>query len=99
VDDVVSAERGGDKIKIDYREVLDVVTFKRFSDMREIRKRVGLDEGVPPYAVFTDAELAELAKMEVVTSEVIKNIKGIGEKKLEKYGHHFITKTTDAPSK
>lgn len=77
--------------KIDYREVLDEVSFKRFSQMREIRKSLSKAEAIPAYAVFTDEELAELARIEdALTLDKMKNIKGIGEKKLEKYGHHFI---------
>ena len=97
VDDVAAAER--EKVKVDYREVLDEVTFKRFSALREIRKRVAQEDAVPAYAVFTDGELAELAKVEVLTPEIIKQVKGIGEKKLEKYGHHFLPKLTDEKSK
>jgi superfamily II DNA helicase RecQ len=90
VDDVAAAER--EKVKVDYREVLDDATFKRFSALREIRKRVGQEDGVPAYAVFTDAELAELAKLETLTLEAIKQLKGVGEKKAEKYAHHFLPK-------
>jgi superfamily II DNA helicase RecQ len=43
--------------------VLDDATFKRFSALREIRKRVGQEDGVPAYAVFTDAELAEIDRI------------------------------------
>ncbi len=97
VDDVAAAER--EKVKIDYREVLGEASFNRFSAMREIRKKVAQDDAVPPYAVFTDFELAELAKLETVTPAAIQNVKGIGEKKLEKYGHHFLTKKADEKSK
>jgi superfamily II DNA helicase RecQ len=97
VDDVAATER--EKIKVDYREVLDEASFKRFSAFREIRKKVAQEDVVPPYAVFTDGELAELAKMETVTTESIKSVKGIGDKKLEKYGRHFVTPVTDEESK
>ena len=96
VDDVSVAER--EKAKVDYREVLGEVAFGRFTAMREIRKKVALDDAVPAYAVLTDGELAELAKVEVITAATLKNVKGIGEKKLEKYGHHFFTKTPDEKS-
>jgi superfamily II DNA helicase RecQ len=93
VDDVSAAER--EKVKVDYREILNEAAFKRFSSLREIRKKVAQDDAVPAYAVFTDGELAELAKMESITLESIKTLKGVGEKKIEKYGHHFITKPSD----
>ncbi len=93
VDDVAAAER--ERVKVDYREVLEPAVFQRFSAMREIRKRVAQDDAVPPYAVFTDFELAELAKLETVTPEAMKNVKGIGDKKVEKYGQHFLSKPAD----
>jgi len=93
VDDVAAAER--EKGKVDYRTILDEAAFKRFSALRETRKRVAKDDQVPAYAVFTDGELAELAKLETLTPEGIKGVKGIGEKKLEKYGQYFLNNSAD----
>jgi superfamily II DNA helicase RecQ len=89
VDDVEAAERERGP-KPDYRELLDDAAFQRFSAMRQIRKKVAQDDAVPPYAVFTDHELSELAKIESLTMEAMKNIKGVGEKKIEKYGQFFL---------
>lgn len=86
------------KEKIDYKEVLDEATFKRFSKMREIRKQVAKEQGVPAYAVFIDEEMAEMAKLPALTLAGMKKIKGIGEKKLEKYGHYFVEKEADEKS-
>lgn len=84
------AER--EKIKIDYRQVLDEETFKRFSRLREIRKQIALEEVVPAYVIFTDEELTALAKIENLTLTAMKSVKGIGEKKVEKYGSLFTSK-------
>ena len=74
----------------DYKTILDEATFQRFEEMRLIRKAIAQDEVIPAYAVFTDAELAEIAKIGDKRSIVaIKKIKGIGTKKLEKYGDKF----------
>ncbi|GJL84108.1 MAG: hypothetical protein DHS20C01_37420 [marine bacterium B5-7] len=83
-----SMERG--KKRVDYREVLDDDSFRRFSRMREIRKRLAQAEAIPAYAVFTDEELAEMAKLEDLTLAAMKKVKGIGQKKVEKYGGYFI---------
>lgn len=93
VDDVAAAER--EKGKVDYRTLLDEASFRRFSALREIRKKVALEDAVPAYAVFTDGELAELAKVENLSLEALKSVQGIGEKKVEKYGQHFIPKSGD----
>ena len=73
-----------EKKRVDYRQVLDELSFKRFSTMREIRKQLAKEDAVPAYAVFTDEELAALARIEDLTILTMQKIKGIGEKKVEK---------------
>ena len=81
--------------KVDYKEVLDTDTFARFSELREIRKRIASEEGIPAYAVFYNEELAKLAKYDHLTLARMKEVKGIGEKKIEKYGKHFISSSDE----
>ncbi len=76
--------------KVDYKALLDEKSFTRFSKLREIRKKVAQDDAVPAYAVFTDEELAGLARLEVITLANMKSIQGIGQKKVEKYSKFFI---------
>ena len=78
------------KGKVDYRHVLDEATFKKFSKLREIRKKIAADEGVPAFAIFTDEELAGLASLEAITETGMRSIKGIGDKKIEHYARYFI---------
>ncbi len=75
--------------KLDYRTVLSEEEFKRFSKFREIRKQLAQKDALPAFAIFTDAELSEMAKVEVLSTAYLAQIKGIGEKKIEKYGSHF----------
>lgn len=96
IEDTTINER--EKQKVDYRQVLDEPTFHKFSRLREIRKQLAQDDAVPAYAVFTDEELSNIAKLETITLAGMKKIKGIGEKKIEKYGHHFVKMTTDENS-
>lgn len=77
--------------KVDYKHVLDETTFQKFSRLREIRKKVAADEGLPAFAIFTDEELAGLAKLEVINRQTMLSIKGIGDKKVERFAEHFIT--------
>jgi len=72
-------------VKIDYKEILDETTFLKFSKLREIRKEIAKTDAVPAYAVFTDEELSEIAKLPEITESGIRTIKGIGQKKTEKY--------------
>lgn len=78
------------KEKVDYKNVLDESSFLRFSKYREIRKKLAKDEAVPAYAIFTDEELAELAKIETLSKTAMLKINGIGDKKVEKYAPYFI---------
>ncbi|MCF8216106.1 MAG: HRDC domain-containing protein [Chlorobium sp.] len=80
------------KAKIDYRQVLDEQTFRKFSHLRAIRKKVSATEGLSAFIVFTDEELAELAKLEEITIKSMLGIKGIGEKKIERFAHYFMDK-------
>lgn len=85
--------------KVDYREVLDEENFKRFARMRQIRKQLAQQEGIPAFAIFTDEELAGLARLEALTPASMRSVKGIGEKKVEKYGAHFFTNNKDEKGK
>jgi superfamily II DNA helicase RecQ len=79
-----------EKAKIDYRQVLDEATFKQFAKLREVRKQIAQSEGIPAYAIFTDEELSGIAKLPEWSLSALKNIKGIGSKKAEKYGERII---------
>ncbi len=79
--------------KVDYKQILDDATFQKFSKLREIRKKVAEDEGIPAFAVFTDEELAGLAKLDSITEKSMLSVKGIGEKKVERFAKHFINKS------
>lgn len=76
--------------KTDYRKVLDEATFKKFSLLREIRKEIAQEDAVPAFAVLTDEELAGVAKLPEITVQSMQSIKGIGEKKMAKYGEKIV---------
>ena len=75
--------------KIDYKDVLSEDEFSRFVTLRQLRKEIASEEAIPAYAVFTDAELAEIAKLDDVTETNLQKIPGIGAKRVEKYGVRF----------
>jgi ATP-dependent DNA helicase RecQ len=76
--------------RVDYRKVLDEVTFQKFSKLRETRKKVAADEGISAFIIFTDEELSELAKLDEITKKAMLGIKGIGEKKVERFATYFM---------
>lgn len=77
------------KIKVDYKDRLSEVEFKLFCKLRTIRKQLADEDAVPAFAVFTDYELSEIAKLPEIAVSTINKIKGIGTKKIEKYGQKF----------
>lgn len=72
--------------KVDYKELLSEADFDKFVKLRLIRKQLAVDDAVPAYAVFTDAELAQIAQLSQVTLKDLQHITGLGEKRIEKYG-------------
>lgn len=86
------------KDKIDYKAVLDEAAFNRFSALRTVRKQLAEEDAVPAYAVFTDAELAELARLESLSTTTMKLVNGIGLKKVEKYGERLMKLLEQQPA-
>jgi len=92
VEQALKVSSSESKQRVDYRKVLDEPTFRKFVHLREIRKNVAAAEGLSAFIVFTDEELAELAKLEEITVRSMLGIKGIGEKKAERFAHYFMAK-------
>lgn len=80
----------GNSQKMDYRQVLSPEHFKVFAHLREIRKTLARADAVPAYAVFTDAELAEIARLSPPNEANLRQVFGIGQKRMEKYGHTLL---------
>ena len=78
------------KQKVDYKELLNEDEFTIFSKLRESRKIIAAIDAVPAYAVFTDEELAGIARLPVLEVSKLISVKGIGDKKVEKYGNQLI---------
>jgi superfamily II DNA helicase RecQ len=78
--------------KTDYRELLNDDEFERFSRYREVRKQLADEDQVPVYMVFTNAELAQLAATPNLSVGDMLQIKGIGEKRVERYAERLLEK-------
>lgn len=80
------AKRTGDHSRISMGDS----TNSLFEALRLHRKRIALAQKVPPYLVFTDTVLIDLAALKPKTLADFANIKGVGEAKLKKYGTSFL---------
>jgi len=61
-----------------------------FNQLRIVRKKIAERDGVPPYVVFGDASLAEMAAVLPTDSDTFLQINGVGKAKLHRYGHEFM---------
>ena len=61
-----------------------------FEALRKLRWMLAKDQGVPPYVVFGDASLQEMAHYSPMSKESFARITGVGEVKLEQYGDIFL---------
>jgi len=61
-----------------------------FEALRALRKSLAEEQGVPPYVVFGDATLVEMAQRKPSSDEELMMITGVGEKKLQRYGTDFL---------
>ncbi len=61
-----------------------------FEKLRSLRKRLADQEGVPPFVIFSDASLAEMAASLPKDREAMLLINGVGRHKLEHYGNQFL---------
>ncbi|WP_202906257.1 DNA helicase RecQ [Ectothiorhodospira magna] len=61
-----------------------------FEALRQCRRRLADQQGVPPYMVFSDATLHHMAQARPHSLAAMANISGVGEKKLESYGLVFL---------
>ena len=61
-----------------------------FARLRFLRKQIADKENIPPYVVFNDATLEEMAQFTPTTKAEMLDINGVGERKLERFGDAFM---------
>jgi ATP-dependent DNA helicase RecQ len=61
-----------------------------FERLRRLRKAIAQKQGVPPYLVFHDSALVEMAAAKPKNPEELRGVKGVGEQKLARYGAAFL---------
>ncbi len=61
-----------------------------FEELRVLRRRLADERSVPAYVVFSDATLAEMARLQPTTEAEFLSITGVGAKKLDTYGDVFL---------
>jgi len=58
--------------------------------LRQLRSDIAKQHGVPPYVIFHDATLLEMCRYRPADMAAMQRISGVGEQKLNHYGHAFL---------
>jgi len=69
-----------------------------FEALRDVRRALAQEAGVPPYVVFHDSVLREMASARPLTRDGLSRITGVGERKLDAYGDAFLAVLREAES-
>jgi ATP-dependent DNA helicase RecQ len=71
-------------------ESLQDVDQDLFEKLRALRKALSQRQGIPPYMVFSDKTLHEMCRHKPATKAAMREIPGVGDAKLERYGMEFV---------
>ena len=77
------SSRGGARDALDYDSGL-------FEELRALRRRLASEKGLPPYMVFGDATLQQMAYYMPQSEDSLSRISGVGVVKLQQYGDDFL---------
>ncbi|MFN4088028.1 MAG: DNA helicase RecQ [Alphaproteobacteria bacterium] len=82
-------ERAG-RVRREARAGVEAPHSTLFDALRSKRMELAKAQGVPPYVIFHDSTLAEMARQRPVTIDALGRIQGVGRAKLERYGDAFL---------
>ena len=68
---------------------------KLFAKLRKLRKSIADEENIPPYVVFNDATLLEMAEQMPIKAGDLLSVNGVGQRKLERFGAPFMAMIRD----
>ena len=61
-----------------------------FSILKDLRKKISKQKDVPPFVIFQDPSLEDMAIQYPITIDELQNISGVGAGKAQRYGEEFI---------
>jgi ATP-dependent DNA helicase RecQ len=68
-----------------------------FEALRALRRNLAEEQGVPPYVIFHDKTLQEMARTRPGRLDQMRDISGVGEQKLNRYGQRFLLEIAKYP--
>ena len=78
------------KEKIDYRSKFTGEKLKNYDKLHNIRTELAKADAVSAYMIATNAELADINKIDNPTLAKLKKVRGFGSKKVETYGQRIL---------
>jgi ATP-dependent DNA helicase RecQ len=86
----VKARRQQEESKTKQRATTKREHLGLFDKLRELRKELAREFGIPPYLVFNDKTLHEMVDVKPTTDAEMARISGVGERKLHRFGERFM---------
>jgi len=83
----LTVQKANAKHKVTFFDDYDVEMYDR---LRELRREIASEKGIPPYIVFSDKTLKDLSVKQPDNKESMLEVHGIGEVKFERYGEAFL---------
>lgn len=75
------------KRRVKQKEFVNKALYSRLSDLR---KQIAMDQNVPPFIIFTNATLKDMAAKAPHTRAQMLRVAGVGEGKMQRYGDAFL---------
>ena len=81
---------GKEKNNEEWREILDDNSIPLFNTLRQWRNEKGKKDGIPPYIILNNKQLAQVCQKRPQSKYDLMKIDGIGKAKAEKYGDDIL---------
>ena len=96
--DALTKRRGAADTKPDYKQLLSEADFAVFAALRHWRKAQAEAEGAPVYAIFSNEQLAEIARRRCASLAALGEIAGIGEARVQRFGAAVLSCVAAQPA-
>ena len=90
-DDKLPERTAASNKKAKATDVLTSAGYELFDRLRELRLELAREENLPPYIIFNDKTLIDMAAKVPVSKSEMLNVSGVGENKFSKYGEKFLS--------
>ena len=87
---VLDTEFTDDDVEESHEGGMGALDNELYMMLRDLRKKVAKKLKLPPYVIFQDMSLEQMATMYPVTEQELQNIQGVGAGKAKRYGKEFL---------